>query len=267
MISAHTLSNGNNCLTFFLFNVVTLWPTEMPFAGNTIYSHSCDAGPGWGHFRPHSCPSSSQKHPPRSGQWDASLPAVGSSSPSPPPPLSFALCKVVLLLNVHWRATTGFPLPQSQQGFAQLLVEAEALGRCGEWRISCLLFYSAMHLQTPSSCTVMQHVLKSTACICLFAALLLVLRKSCHSLVIITIAKTHFIKLSSTFSVIRGRIWEQEQYSWAAIPALASLAGCNSLWAVRHIVFHRKCAFTSWSPLKFLLAGAGMFPYMVLADK
>ena len=37
MLSAHTLSNRNNCLTSFLFNVVILWLTEMVFAANACH--------------------------------------------------------------------------------------------------------------------------------------------------------------------------------------------------------------------------------------
>lgn len=49
MLSAHTLSNGNNCLASFLFNVVILWLTEAIFADNTVYGRGGDThGAGQG---------------------------------------------------------------------------------------------------------------------------------------------------------------------------------------------------------------------------
>lgn len=156
----------------------------------------------------------------------------------------------------------GFPSPQPQQGFAQLPTEAGKKGI-----VSPLHFYGAVHLWNPCPRTAVQCFLQSTACLCLSAALLLFLRRSWHSLVIITIAKAHFTKLGSTFSTIRGRTWEQERRCWAAMPALLSLVHCDSVLAVWHIVFHRMHAFTSWSPLKFRLAGAEILPYMVSAQE
>lgn len=274
MLSAHSLSNGNNCLTSFLFNVVILWLTEMAFAGNTIYGRGCDmhgASPGAGRFWPHSCPGSTQKHPSWSGQWGASLPAahhgqVPSISPSSSWPCSLQSGHPVPLLNVCGRAMAGFPSPQPQQGFAQLPTKV-GLWEGRERGESLASAFMGPCISETHLLTVAQRFLQSTARLCLSAAFLLFLRRSWHSLVIIALAKTHFMKLDSTFSIIRGRTWEQEERCWAAMPTLASLADCSSVWAVRHTVFHRKHEFISWSPLKFQLAGAEMFPCMVLAHE
>lgn len=79
MLSAHTLSNGNNCLTSFLFNVVILWLTETAFAGNTYHLwprlwHARGRRRGRA-FWAAQLPGRAQKHP-WSGQRDASLPAA-----------------------------------------------------------------------------------------------------------------------------------------------------------------------------------------------
>ena len=133
----------------------------------TIYGRGCDthgASPGGGRFGPHSCPGSAQKHPSQSRQRAASLPAARHrqlpSISSSSWPCSLLSGHPVPLLNVRGRVTAGFPSPQPQQGFAQLLAEAGAAGRQGEGRASRLCFYGAVHHRNPSPRTVMQFLAK-----------------------------------------------------------------------------------------------------------
>jgi len=100
-----------------------------------IYSGGCEthrAGPGEGRFGPHSSPSSRQKHPSQSRQWDASLLAALCllllPPPSSPPPPGPAPCEVAARFPLEC-VTAGFLSPQPQPGSAQLPAEAGAAGR------------------------------------------------------------------------------------------------------------------------------------------
>lgn len=72
MLSARTLSNGNNCLTSFLFYVVILWLTKTAFSGNTyhLWPQQWHAW-GWCGRTFASCTATptTQERPPWSGWW------------------------------------------------------------------------------------------------------------------------------------------------------------------------------------------------------
>lgn len=241
MLSARTLSNANNCLTSFLFNVVILRLTEMTFAGNTIYGRSGDThGAGkresiLGHAAARAVCRNILPGAARG------MPSISSSSWT----CSKQSSHLVPLLNVYGRATTGFTSPPAPVRLCPASHRGGGCGKAGrgESLLPPLLWGRLFPKPVSSQCCAAflvkpRLVVPLCRCPVTFKGKFALINDFDHSM-----------KLGSTFSIIRGR-------TWAAMPTLSILfsMGGSPHWAHWNSSFlGLKCACIWYGHMNSLL--------------